>query len=68
MFSQYCQDKYSIEYCEVQQPDGTINLYPELAYRDEVVSVNKANEMIGIRYILSLWKFYFTKYIPFILQ
>ncbi|KAK9744186.1 B3/4 domain [Popillia japonica] len=27
---------------------GTINLYPELAYRDEVVSVNKANEMIGI--------------------
>ncbi|KRT80914.1 hypothetical protein AMK59_6295 [Oryctes borbonicus] len=48
MFSQYCKEKYTVEYCEVQQPDGRIDLYPELSYRDEIISVNGANDMIGI--------------------
>lgn len=49
MFSQYCAEKYTVEYCEVQQPNGAIDLYPELVYRDEIISVNKANDVIGIR-------------------
>ncbi|PSN33654.1 Phenylalanine--tRNA ligase beta subunit [Blattella germanica] len=48
MFSQYCADKYTAEYCEVVQPDGTTMRYPELAYREEVVNVQKTNGYIGI--------------------
>lgn len=48
MFSQYCSDKYTAECCEVLLPDGTITRYPELAYREEVVNVQKSNTYIGI--------------------
>ncbi|XP_072386014.1 phenylalanine--tRNA ligase beta subunit isoform X2 [Diabrotica undecimpunctata] len=48
MFSQYCSDSHSIEYCEVINPDGTSALYPELEYRSENVSVKKSNKKIGI--------------------
>jgi hypothetical protein len=49
MFSQYCVDKYTAESCEVVLPDGTVTRYPELAYREEAVSVQKTNRYIGIR-------------------
>lgn len=49
MFSQYCGCKYTAECCEVVSPDGTVTRYPELAYREEVVSVPKTNRYIGIR-------------------
>ncbi|CAH1099624.1 unnamed protein product [Psylliodes chrysocephalus] len=48
MFSQYCSEKHTVEYCEVVNPDGTSVLYPELEYRSEVVSVKKTNKKIGI--------------------
>ncbi|GFG37483.1 hypothetical protein Cfor_09546 [Coptotermes formosanus] len=47
-FSQYCADKYTAECCEVVLPDGNVTRYPELAYREEVVSVQKTNRYIGI--------------------
>jgi phenylalanyl-tRNA synthetase beta chain len=49
MFSQYCADKYTAERCEVLLPDGTVTRYPDLAYREEAVNVQKANKYIGIR-------------------
>lgn len=49
MFSQYCSEKHTVEYCEVVNPDGTSVLYPELEYRSEVVSVKKTNKKIGIK-------------------
>ncbi|KDR06506.1 putative phenylalanyl-tRNA synthetase beta chain, partial [Zootermopsis nevadensis] len=48
MFSQYCADKYTAEYCEVVAPDGTATQYPELGYREEVVNIQKTNQYIGI--------------------
>lgn len=49
MFSQYCKDKYEVENCEVVYPDGKTCLYPELEYRNEVVSVEVTNRKIGIK-------------------
>jgi phenylalanyl-tRNA synthetase beta chain len=49
MFSQYCMDKYTAEYCEVVLPDGTATRYPRLSYREEVVNIQKTNQYIGIR-------------------
>ncbi|XP_023015734.1 phenylalanine--tRNA ligase beta subunit [Leptinotarsa decemlineata] len=48
MFSEYCNEKYEIEYCEVVNTDGTAVLYPELDYRTEIISVKKCNKRIGI--------------------
>ncbi|XP_032515889.2 phenylalanine--tRNA ligase beta subunit [Danaus plexippus] len=48
MFSEYCSNKYEIQQCKVFSPDGTYELYPQLEYRDEVISVEKANKYIGI--------------------
>lgn len=48
MFSQYCTDKYSVEYCEVEYPDGNVRLCPDLEYREEVVKVEEVNKSIGI--------------------
>ncbi|XP_063228095.1 phenylalanine--tRNA ligase beta subunit isoform X2 [Bacillus rossius redtenbacheri] len=48
MFSEYCADKYSVEGCEVVQPDGTTVRYPELSYWDQLISPAVANEYIGI--------------------
>lgn len=49
MFSQYCVSKYTAECSEVVLPDGTVTRYPELAYREEVVNVQKTNKYVGIR-------------------
>lgn len=54
MFSQYCADKYTAEYCEVVAPDGTATRYPELGYREEVVNIQKTNQYIGIRWMIIL--------------
>lgn len=48
MFSSHCSDKFTIEPCDVIQPDGTSVTYPELAVRQETISAKKANNAIGI--------------------
>ncbi|XP_073817618.1 phenylalanine--tRNA ligase beta subunit [Musca autumnalis] len=48
MFSSHCGDKFSVEPCDVLQPDGTTVTYPELEVREETISAKKANEAIGI--------------------
>uniref|UniRef100_A0A1A9UZ08 Phenylalanine--tRNA ligase beta subunit n=1 Tax=Glossina austeni TaxID=7395 RepID=A0A1A9UZ08_GLOAU len=49
MFSTHCRKKFSVEPCDVIQPDGTIATYPELAVRQEIISTNKTNKIIGIQ-------------------
>ncbi|XP_013110575.1 phenylalanine--tRNA ligase beta subunit [Stomoxys calcitrans] len=48
MFSSHCKEKFSVEPCDVIQPDGTTVTYPELAVREEIISAQKANAAIGI--------------------
>lgn len=48
MFSQYCDQQFTAEYAEVEWPDGRVELYPELKYRNETVSVDFINKKIGI--------------------
>ncbi|KAJ3664917.1 hypothetical protein Zmor_000451 [Zophobas morio] len=49
MFSQYCKEPFTAEAVEVVTADGDSIIYPDLAYRDEVISANTANAIIGIR-------------------
>jgi len=49
MFSEHCAEKFSVEYAQVENPDGTRVNYPELAYRTEIVSVDDINSKIGIK-------------------
>lgn len=49
MFSQYCKNKYTAEFCEVLYPDGSSHLYPELNYRTENILVEKCNNITGIK-------------------
>lgn len=60
MFSQYCSDKYTVEYCEVVNPNGTSVLYPELEYRTEMISVKKTNKKIGIKLVLFTYHIFFS--------
>ncbi|KAM7363983.1 phenylalanine--tRNA ligase beta subunit [Cochliomyia hominivorax] len=48
MFSSHCSEKFTVEPCDVIQPDGTTVTYPELAVRKETISAKKANSAIGI--------------------
>lgn len=48
MFSSHCIEKFTVEPCDVIQPDGTTVTYPELAVRQEIISAKKANKAIGI--------------------
>lgn len=48
MFSQHCDQQFTVEYAEVIQPDGTKCTYPDLTYRKEVVDVNEINKRVGI--------------------
>lgn len=48
MFSSHCAEKFTVEPCDVVQPDGTTVTYPELAVRVETISAKKANAAIGI--------------------
>ncbi|CAF0954805.1 unnamed protein product [Adineta ricciae] len=48
MFAQYCSKPFEIEPVEVEQVDGKVIVYPNLAERFESVSVKKINQRIGI--------------------
>ncbi|XP_015589636.1 phenylalanine--tRNA ligase beta subunit [Cephus cinctus] len=47
-FSQYCSKKFTVESVEVVYPNNKIYIYPELKYRTEEISSNKAAGYIGI--------------------
>lgn len=47
-FSQYCQTPHTVEYVDVEYPDGKVHRYPELAYRRERIDAGVANNVIGI--------------------
>lgn len=49
MFSVHCDEKFTVEPCDVQQPDGTVVTYPQLEVRKTVISSEKANAYIGIQ-------------------
>lgn len=49
MFSVHCDEKFTVEPCNVEQPDGTVVTYPQLAVRKTVISAEKANAYIGIQ-------------------
>jgi phenylalanyl-tRNA synthetase beta chain len=48
LFSTHCQVPFVAEFVEVVNPDGSVVKYPELPYRTEVVSAEKANQYLGI--------------------
>lgn len=49
MFSQYCQQQFTVEAVEVLQPDGQVFTYPELNYRIESGSLEQINRNLGIK-------------------
>ncbi|KAM8804923.1 SYFB ligase, partial [Eudromia elegans] len=48
MFSEYCEEPFSVEAAEVIYPNGKTHIYPELAYRTEKVTPEYINKKIGI--------------------
>ncbi|XP_056612727.1 phenylalanine--tRNA ligase beta subunit [Triplophysa dalaica] len=48
MFSEYCEEPFTVEEAEVVCPDGRSCLYPELAYRTETLSADFINKQVGI--------------------
>ncbi|XP_060527201.1 phenylalanine--tRNA ligase beta subunit [Cylas formicarius] len=48
MFSGYCLEKFTAEYVQIVNPDGNTILCPGLKYRNETISLKKANKLIGI--------------------
>ncbi|XP_068960622.1 phenylalanine--tRNA ligase beta subunit [Petaurus breviceps papuanus] len=48
MFSEYCEKQFTVEAAEVIYPDGKSYMYPELAYRKEMVKADLINKQIGI--------------------
>ncbi|KAF5398710.1 Phenylalanyl-tRNA synthetase beta subunit [Paragonimus heterotremus] len=53
MFSEYCDIPYSAEPVEVIQHDGSRHIFPRLEYRDEVVSVDYVNRLLGTQFSAS---------------
>ncbi|XP_011191760.2 phenylalanine--tRNA ligase beta subunit [Zeugodacus cucurbitae] len=49
MFSVHCAEKFTVEPCDVEQPDGTVVTYPQLEVRKTVISAENANAYIGIK-------------------
>ena len=49
MFSRYCSEAYTVEKCEVETPEGQTNVYPDLKYRQDKVSLKKINNAVGIQ-------------------
>jgi len=47
MFSQYCDQPFTVEPVQTLLPDGEVLTYPKLAVRTETISSTKANAMIG---------------------
>ncbi|XP_066522843.1 phenylalanine--tRNA ligase beta subunit [Hoplias malabaricus] len=48
MFSEYCEEPFTVEEAEVVYPDGKMVIYPELAYRKETLSADFINNKVGI--------------------
>eukprot|EP00118_Oscarella_pearsei_P003094 m.12907 g.12907 ORF g.12907 m.12907 type:complete len:587 (+) comp24387_c1_seq2:64-1824(+) len=48
LFSQYCAEPFVVEAIEVEQPDGSVLIHPELPYRHEVITASEINKKIGI--------------------
>lgn len=48
MFSEYCEEPFTVEEAEVVYPDGRSCVYPELAYRTETLSGDFINKRVGI--------------------
>ncbi|XP_026082631.1 phenylalanine--tRNA ligase beta subunit-like [Carassius auratus] len=48
MFSEYCEERFTVEEAEVVYPDGRLCVYPELAYRTEKLSGDFINKRVGI--------------------
>uniref|UniRef100_A0AAY4DI24 Phenylalanine--tRNA ligase beta subunit n=1 Tax=Denticeps clupeoides TaxID=299321 RepID=A0AAY4DI24_9TELE len=49
MFSEYCAKPFTVEEVEVVCPDGSTCLYPDLAYRKELISGDTINQKVGIK-------------------
>ncbi|KAM5229305.1 phenylalanine--tRNA ligase beta subunit isoform 2-T2 [Ctenodactylus gundi] len=49
MFSEYCENQFTVEATEVVFPNGKSNTFPELAYRKEMVRADLINKKVGIR-------------------
>ncbi|XP_029415849.1 phenylalanine--tRNA ligase beta subunit isoform X2 [Nannospalax galili] len=49
MFSEYCENQFTVEAAEVVSPNGKSNTFPELAYRKEIVRADLINKKVGIR-------------------
>ncbi|XP_043114657.1 LOW QUALITY PROTEIN: phenylalanine--tRNA ligase beta subunit [Puntigrus tetrazona] len=48
MFSEYCDEAFTVEEAEVIYPDGRLCVYPELAYRTETLSGDFINKRVGV--------------------
>ncbi|MBN3295699.1 phenylalanine--tRNA ligase beta subunit [Amia ocellicauda] len=48
MFSEYCEEPFTVEAAEVVYPDGKTCIYPELAYRKERLTGDFINKKVGI--------------------
>ncbi|XP_006637645.1 phenylalanine--tRNA ligase beta subunit [Lepisosteus oculatus] len=48
MFSEYCEQPFTVEAAEVVYPDGNTCIYPELAYRKETLTGDYINNKVGI--------------------
>ncbi|XP_051719304.1 phenylalanine--tRNA ligase beta subunit [Ctenopharyngodon idella] len=48
MFSEYCEEPFTVEEAEVVYPDGRLCMFPELAYRTETLSGDFINKKVGI--------------------
>lgn len=48
LFSQHCSEPFQVEGVEVTDSSGNVQVYPELGYRIEKVSVEKVNKYIGM--------------------
>ncbi|XP_040306284.1 phenylalanine--tRNA ligase beta subunit [Herpailurus yagouaroundi] len=49
MFSEYCENPFMVEAAEVVFPNGKSYIFPELAYRKEIVRADLINKKVGIR-------------------
>ncbi|CAL8072344.1 unnamed protein product [Calicophoron daubneyi] len=50
MFSEYCDPPYTVEPVEVIHHDGSRTVYPRLDYRNEVVSIDYTNRLLGTQF------------------
>ncbi|NP_001408307.1 phenylalanine--tRNA ligase beta subunit isoform 2 [Mus musculus] len=49
MFSEHCENQFTVEAVEVVSPNGKSSTFPELPYRKEMVRADLINKKVGIR-------------------